>query len=305
MAEYSPYLEVLENSEKPDHSMVVACAMLVLGREDIAEFYAYKALYFLNDKDDYSIYRSYFGFYNYNLYRFNANIAIRTVKGGTVVTLEEDGELDKPHYFDICLDQESDFSDESNRSMGIEHIIPSNPIYIKLRGSGLGQILKLHDKKYKVVQIMPRNQYGLGFIFRKIQDKPEMFKGAVWLVSTENVDEMLKQIRELTDDSDQIQSLLSSYHFEQNEAGLPIDALAFGDYSRYISAFKYLLFQKDEALYAGQPIYENEEGQRYVLGLSTLVLLSILGRMDVLNAFKSEIIIPETYLAFFQEEYST
>ena len=303
-AEYAPYLEVLENSENPDHCMVVAYAMLELGREDIAEFFAYKALYFLDDKDDYSVYRNYFGFYNYNLYRSHADITIRSVKGGTVVTLEEDGVEDKPHCFDVCLDQESDFSDESNRSMGIEHLIPSNPDYIKLRGSGLGQILKLRDRKYKIKQILPRNQFGLGFIFRKIQEKPEMFKGAVWMISTENVDEMIKQIKALTDNSGHIQSLLSSYHFEDNEAGLPIDALTSGDYSRYIIAFKHLLFQKDEALYAGQPIYENEEGKKYVPGLATLVLLSILGRMDILEAFKSEIIIPETYLSFFQEEYS-
>ena len=192
-AEYAPYLEVLENSENPDHCMVVAYAMLELGREDIAEFFAYKALYFLDDKDDYSVYRNYFGFYNYNLYRSHADITIRSVKGGTVVTLEEDGVEDKPHCFDVCLDQESDFSDESNRSMGIEHLIPSNPDYIKLRGSGLGQILKLRDRKYKIKQILPRNQFGLGFIFRKIQEKPEMFKGAVWMISTENVDEMIKQ----------------------------------------------------------------------------------------------------------------
>ena len=164
--------------------------------------------------------------------------------------------------------------------------------------------MRLGDRKYKIVQIMPRNQFGLGYIFRKIQEKPEMFRGVVWMISTENSDDMIKQIKELTDNTDHIKSLLASYHFENNEAGLPIDAIASGDYSRYIPAFKYLLYQKDEAFYAGQPIYENEEGQKYVPGLATLMLLSIIGRMDILEAFKEHIVIPESYISFFQDEYA-
>ena len=130
-----------------------------------------------------------------------------------------------------------------------------------------------------------------------------MFRGVVWMISTDNIDEMIKQIKELTDNSEQVNSLLASYHFEQNEAGLPIDAVGFGDYSQYIAAFKYLLYQKNEAFYAGQPIYEDETGQKYVPGLATFVLLAAIGRMDVLDAFQKDIIIPESYISFFQEEY--
>ena len=34
------------------------------------------------------------------------------------------------------------------------------------------------------------------------------------------------------------------------------------------------------------------------------MLLSVLGRMDVLDAFKKDIIIPESYISFFKDEYS-
>lgn len=303
-AKYEPYLDVLQKSEKPDHCIVVASAMLVLGRYDTAEYYAYKALYFLNGKDDYNIFKSYFGYYNYNRHRFHKAIEAHTVTGNVVVMLEENNSEGNPDHLEVCLDSEADFVDETNRSMDVEHLSASNPDYIKLRGSGLQQVLKLRGKYYKIVQIMPRQQYGLSYIFRKIQEKPEMFEGVVWMISTENIDEMIKQMKELTDNSENIKSLLSSYHFEQNEIGLPIDAVAFGDYSRYINVFKYLLYQRDEVLYAGQPIYENEKGQKYVPGLATLMLLSILGRIDVFEAFKHDIIIPESYISFFREEYS-
>ena len=108
---------------------------------------------------------------------------------------------------------------------------------------------------------------------------------------------MIKQIKELTDNTEHVKSLLASYNFEQNETGLPIDAVGFGDYSRYIAAFKYLLYQKNEAFYAGQPIYEDETGQKYVPGLATFVLLATIGRMDVLDAFQKDIVIPESYIS--------
>lgn len=303
-AEYEPYLEVLKKSEKPEHCMVVASAMLALGRDDGAEYYAYKALYFLNGKDDYNIYKSYFGFCNYNMQRFRADVELRSVRGGVVVTLEESNPAGKTDRFDVCLDAEADFTDEANRSMGIEHLTSSNLDHIKLRGSGLGQVLKLRGKNYKVIQIVPRGQYGLNYILQKIQERPEMFRGVVRMISTGNTDEMITQIKKLTDNSEHTKSILKSYHFDQNELGLPIDAIGSGDYSGYIAAFKYLLYHKDEALYAGQPIYENEEGQKYVPGLATLILLSVLGRFDVLDAIKDKIIIPESYIVFFQEEYS-
>lgn len=302
--EYESYVEVLKKSENPTHCMAVASAMLMLGRDDTAEYYAYKALYLLNGVDDYNVYKSYFSFCHYKLHRMGGDGQLHSVKGNVVVTLEESNAKGDPDRFEICLDSEAEFSDETNRSLDVEHLTSSNSDYIRLRGGGLGQVLRLRGKNYQIVQIISREQYALGYIFRKIQEKPEMFKGVVWMISAENAEEMLRQVKELTDNSEQINSLLGAYHFEKSDAGLPIDAIAFGDYSRYISAFKYLLYQQDEALYTGWPIYENEENQKYVLGLATLVLLSILDRMDVLEAIKSDIIIPESYITFFREEYS-
>ena len=301
--EYDLYLEVLEKSDEPEHCMLVAYAMLVLGRIEAADFYAYKSLYLLNGGDNYHIYQSYFGFCYCNMHLNIADTNIRTVRGGVVVFIEEFDADDKTH-FEICLDQEVDFSDNTNRSMGIEHIIASDPDYVKLLGTGIGQVLEFRHKKIRIVEIMPRNQFGLRFILKKMQERPGMFRGAVWMISTDNINDMIEQIKQVSDNSEQIKSLLAAYNFENNEIGLPIDTVAFGDYRQYISTLKYLLYYKDEAFYAGQPIYENEEGNKYVPGLATLMLLSIMGHMDILYDLKNEIIIPESYEIFFKDEYS-
>ena len=59
---YAPYINALRSSTKPDYCMAIASALLRLGKTEEADLYAYKALYYLNDVDDYRIYKSYFGY---------------------------------------------------------------------------------------------------------------------------------------------------------------------------------------------------------------------------------------------------
>ena len=303
-AEYAPYMEVLERSEKPDCCMAAATASLMLGKEDAADYHAYRALYYLNDKDDYKIYKSFFGFCSYNLRAYQHDASFNSVKGSKVLTLEELTTDEQPPRLIICLDSEAELSYEGNHSMGIDHLTPSAPDYIKLCGCGLNQVIKIRGKNYKIIHIASRVQYGWSYVFKKIQEKPEMFRDSVWVITTKDTGEMLKQMKELTDNTEQINTLLTYYHFKDNNIGIPIDVLVSGNYDKYIDAVRYLLFQKNEAYYAGPPINEDETGKRYVPSLSTLVLLAVLGRIDVMEAFKEQIIIPDSYLRFIQAEYS-
>lgn len=64
-----------------------------------------------------------------------------------------------------------------------------------------------------------------------------------------------------------------------------------------------LLHAKDQALYTGLPIYENEENQKYIPSLSTLVLLSSINILDVLSEIKNRLLLPMSYMDFFAERY--
>ena len=98
--------------------------------------------------------------------------------------------------------------------------------------------------------------------------------------------------------------MLNFYHFKENETGLPIDSFINGDYDRYVDALNMLLHAKDQAFYTGYPTYENEENQKYVPALSTMVLLSSMNLLNLLNAVKDSLILPESYMDFFAERYS-
>jgi hypothetical protein len=303
---YAPYIAVLSNSIKPDFCMAVASAMLRLGKTEEADLYAYKALYYLNDTEDYEIYKSYFGYYNQNINRYHDGGELKKVKGNSVVTLKEnntgDGQI--PKIITVCLDSESEFSDSSNTSMGVRHVSSGSSLYLKIYGSSLNQILKVEDVNYRITNIQARTDYAVGFIFRKISSNPEKFDGAVLVLKSEKPEALIEKIKSMTDRTEQTETLLNFYHFKDNPIGLPIDSFINGDYDRYIDALKMLLYAKDQAFYTGFPTYENEENQKYIPTLSTLVLLSSMNILNVLNGVKNNLILPTSYMDFFAERYS-
>ena len=302
---YAPYITVLSNSVKPDYCMAVASAMLRLGKTEEADLYAYKALYYLNDTEDYEIYKSYFGYYNHNLNRYRDEVVLKRVKGNAVVTLEENapGDGQKPKIITVCIDSESEFSDPNNRSMGIRHILPGSSLYLKIQGSALNQVLKVEDVKYRITNIQSRTEYAAGFIYRKISANPEKFDGAVLMLSSEKPEDLVEKIKSMTDRTEQTEALLNYYHFKDNETGLPIDSFINGDYDRYVDALTMLLHAKNQALYTGVPTYDDEENQKYIPALSTLVLLSSINMLNVLGEIKNSILLPISYMDFFAERY--
>lgn len=303
--EYAPYISVLSNTTKPDYCMAVASAMLRLGKTEEADLYAYKALYYLNDREDYKIYKSYFGYYNQNLNRYHDEGSLKRVKGSSVVTLEENSPEDgqKPKIITWCLDSESEFSDLSNTSMGVRHIPAGSSLYLKIQGCGLNQVLKVDGISYRITDIRSRTNYAVGFIFRKSSTHPEKFD-SVLVLTSEKPEDMIEKIKTMTDRTKKTEALLNFYHFKEMETGLPIDSFINGDYDRYIDALTMLLHAKDQAFYTGFPTYENEENQKYIPALSTLVLLSSMNMLNVLNGIKSRLLLPTSYMDFFAERYS-
>ncbi|MCD8231851.1 MAG: hypothetical protein LUD14_08570 [Clostridiales bacterium] len=303
---YKPYMDILKDSTNPDYCMAVASAMLRLGKADEADLYAYKALYYLNDREDYEIYKNYFGYYNQTLNRHHDDGKLKSVRGTSVVALEENSPADEkmPKGIILCLDSESEFSDKSNTSMGIRHIPSNDSLYIKLQGCALNQVLKVGEINYRITDIQSRTSFAVRFIFRKINAHPEKFDGTVLVLKSEKPEELIEQIKSLTGTTGRTEELLDFYHFKGSEIGLPIDSLVDGDYDRYIDALKMLLYLKDQALYAGEPTYLDGEKQEYVPTLSTLVLLSSMDILNLLNEIKESILLPASYKYFFADRYA-
>lgn len=297
--EYEPYLSTLMESDDPGICIAVASAMLKLGRYEDTDYYAYKAVYELNGEDDFDVYKSLFGYYNLTLLRIKEKPARKTISSNMIVTLDADGE-----QWIVALDSEDGFGNKDNHSLGVEHIGRTDPVYIKLIGKGRKQVLNLRNKSYRVVDFEPREFFLGRFIYQKIQEHPDEFKGTVWMISTENTDEMIKQILALSDHREQTKILVDAYNFGTNHLGIPIDFFIHGNYEKYIDAQRYLLYAKDLAYYAGEPRLEYIVDAKYIPALSTLVLLAFKGWLDTLDWLGNNIVIPESYMPFFKEQYA-
>ncbi|MBQ3795192.1 MAG: hypothetical protein II842_02725 [Butyrivibrio sp.] len=295
--EYGPYLKPLMESDDPQIAIAASSALWKLGRYDEADFYAYKALYNLNGKDDFDVYKGLFGYFNLNMQRISHLPNKKSISGNMIVSLKSDDET-----WVVALDSESDFGDRDNHSLGVEHIDRHNQVYNKLLGGSARQTYNLRGRKYEVISFEPREITVGRFIFQKITENPDKFN--VRTISSEKPEEMVKQILSLSDQRDHIQKLLDAYNFKDNQLGIPIDFFCNGNYEKYITSMQYLLYTKDLAYYAGEPRLESVVEARYVPSLSTFVLLAVHGWLDELDLLKGYITIPESYIEFFEEQYA-
>ena len=303
--EYQPYVDALKSSKEPEYCLAVAYAMSIQGKLEEADFYAYKAFYCLDDRNDFDIYKYYLGYYHSNLYRYHEKSKNDKVVPNTVVKLEE---IDCPGgFFTLCLDSETEFNDPNNNSLGVKHFPNNSLVYNKLMGGRVNQNFNISGKSYRLAEILPRDMYVGRYVFSKVYQFPEQFQDSIKVFSATDPQKVVEQIKRsnlLQSSTKQTKALLRAYCREDGGIGLPIDALIHGDYSRYIDAMKMLLFSKDQAFLSGYPTVENFDESKFVPTLSTLLFASLMGWMNLIKGIKDRIVIPESYISFFQEQYA-
>ncbi len=300
-AAYMPYINTLKESRVPDHCVVVSFAYRRIGQRELAEYYIYKALYCLNGVNDFAVFRNCFSYLISNISQEQTEEKMDVIKGNTIAILRNN--MTKKSIV-ICFDSESELSDEDNCSLGCIHINPEQWDYTKLMGKKVDHSIKYHQEDYTIISIQRRIDYVFRYIFQKIQESPEEFHGVAWCINATDSEELIEQLKQLTDRQDYINSLIDSYDFKNNDLGLPIDAFIGGDYSRYIDAVRMLLFTKDLIFHAGQPVIDSFESRKFVPALSTLVLLAQMDWLDYLRPIVNDMIIPQSYSVFFQEQYT-
>ena len=297
---YTPYLKAIYDSDVPGHSMRAAFVLKALGRMGEADYYAYKALYYLNGKDDYEIYGEIFRYYLQIDEHKNTDLNLKHASGNTVLTLILEDSENKEKLL-VCLDSEADFNLENNRSMEVNHINRKNPLYSKLVSSSIEQVLKIKGERYKVCEIVDRNVFAFRFVMNKINEHPEHFNKYIWPITSNSMEDMVAQIKKfLLKSKERNDYLVELYNFKNNTIGIPVDWLIEGEYGRYIDAVTYLLYTKDLAYYAGNETYEDKIEDAYVISISTLILLALKDWLYILEPVLDRITCPESYIDFFQ-----
>ena len=95
------------DSEDPQISIFASSALWKLGKYDEADFFAYKAIYNLNGRDDFDVYKGVFGYHNLSMQRLNQLTERKAISDNMIVTLKSGDEI-----WSVALDSESDFGDK-------------------------------------------------------------------------------------------------------------------------------------------------------------------------------------------------
>ena len=298
---YLPYINILKDSHEPDHCVVASYAYRRMGQSELADYYIYKAIYCLNGANNFEVYRNCFSYIMTCITQGKADRELDSIKEKTIAVLKK---TKSEETISICFDSEGELDETANCSLGCIHISAGQWEYTKLIGKKINHCVTFHQEEFIIVSIHSRMDYLVRFIFQKIQENPDAFHGIAWCISGKDTTDLIDQLKRLTDRKDYVRSLIDSYDFKDNGLGLPIDAFVSGDYSRYIDALRMLLFAKDLIFHAGQPVVDNFESRKFVPTLSTLVFLSQMGWLDYLQPLEKDMIIPQSYCTFFQEQYT-
>lgn len=307
--EYSYYIEQLKDSTTPKTLLAIAVAYHRIGKSDMAEYSAYKSLYFLKD-DNFEIYNGYLYLMNEMIYdRKNQVVELGCVVDNCVIkAASTNGNI----Y--LCLDKEIELEPRAkeNESLGAQHFSSRDRMYLMLRNKKKGDTFSWNNIEYKILEIISREVFCYRYVLDKCVKNPE--HSQVYMISMEkedvNIDNLWKKMTEEISKYEntkgkfdlsgrkQVNDLLELYHFSVNELGLPIETICHGDYSRYVDVIRLLLFGKDQALYAGTADVDCGVEKRYVLSISTLILLCVIGEESLLKKYIEKILVPKSLTEF-------
>lgn len=306
-------MSLLSSYKEPRILLVIAQTYCKLGVVDKAEELSYQAMYLLNNVHDEELYSQYmaiqFMIISHGSSR-NRKIDYKRVTVDVVIflspTTQTQTEINKDeHSTDIidtrssnliiCINQELEFCTDT-LSIGALHISKSNILYLKLINKELNELIVYNGKSYVITNIIDKYAY----VFRHVESQIDETKNGsiikkIYLRADENIGDQLSSI---ISSLGHTPLLLSEYHFENNASGMPIEWINHCDYDEYVHVVQYLLYSKEEALYAGLNEIILDNKTTYVISLSSLVILKLLDNDSILNDHLSNIFIPETLLDF-------
>lgn len=298
--ELNDYLQAVQQSPVAGHVMVAAITYQHLGRYNEADFFSYKALYVLNDRDDFEIFQKYLFLHLNNLGHEDTPVTLERANEKCVVSLVSESD-DEEKEWKLCLDGESDFSDDNNHSLGIDHINRNNRNFAKLSACVRSQVINIDGKKYRVKDILTRTVYAFRFVLSKVDQYPEKFKDVFWPIPVNDSEDLIKKLDVFFDNNVHEDSLFNAYISESLKSRMPIDLLLRGDYKNYFSTIVKLLYTPDMAFYAGEAVIEEKMDDKYVITISTLAILALMGWVKLLDPIKDRLICPESYISFLQK----
>ncbi|WP_312470502.1 PIN domain-containing protein [Neobacillus sp.] len=280
-------VEYLLNANNPSFHQLVSFVKAKQGNWDEAKNLAISAIYLSDENLEKEILMSHISFHFSNIEKEKEkeNVTLEEVICNSVVTIKSN---DK--FRNIAIHKHGEFISESGQvKFGLENYLPDDDLSLILTSIGKkGEVIKLEDSEYEVIDIVPLEVYFFNYCLTKLQeDYPEHeYFIANSAQSTEEFLEKTKKTMESLNESRNKQ--LEFYNFGV-EIGVPISYLSGKNIDSYSEMINSLLNHKNQHFYTGEvSVYEDRE---YVLSLSSIIVLATFGMLNKLEMIPQKCVI--------------
>jgi len=288
------YIKFLSSNSKdsPNIIMLLASAESLLGNRGHGEELAFKAVYKLYDEFNEQIFINYIGFHFMGIERKKgkeSNVEYDKVREDSVIELINEG-----NSILICINNEENLViNEGENAIGCFNYSISSLVSLQLLNKPVNGEVQIDNVKYTINSILNKHVYTFRYCINLYTTNCPDSKSLI-PIRASSAEEMIENMMPILKEGKKREDfLLEQYNFE-NGIGLPSSVLCNNDYTRYGDVIISLLNNKTQIYYAGDIISIGSEP--IVLSLSSIIMLKLYKRVDVIKKFKDKIYIPISLL---------
>lgn len=285
--------KLLETNELKNH-IIVSQYFAYKGRWDDAKSLLKNAYYRYEDQIKEEELIGFLSIHFNNIYQERGAVEYDQICDNSTSILKDDNGNIKNisiHTNDEIVEENGEFKFESINFKS------SSDYSLMLKAIGKkGNKVELDGVEYTVLEILDIHTYLFRYFLQKMQDDYPNNK-AIITISGETIEEMIDKITGYMQESTVgIKKKLDNYNFGIM-TGTPISYLSGKDTSRYLSTIYFLLNNEEQCLYS---TYSNsvDKGNKYVITISSLVILNLLGYLDRIKSISDKLFIPPSIKTF-------
>lgn len=287
------YIKFLSaNSEdSPNIMMLLASAESFLGNRGHGEELAFKAIYKLYNEFNEQVFINYIRLHFEGIEREKEpDVEYAKVRENSVVELI-DNENNRRL---ICINNEENLIENNGESaIGCYNYHTTSLTGLKLLNKPVNSEIIIDNINYKIKSILNKYVYAFRYSTDLYVTKCPDSK-ALMSIRASSVEEMIENMMPFLKEGKERQDfLIGQYNFD-NGIGLPSSILCNNDYTRYIDVIISLLNWENQIYYAGDIV--DIDSEPIILSLSTIILLKLYKKIDIIKKLRDRIYIPSSLL---------
>lgn len=291
--------ELLDTDELKNH-IIVAQYFAYKGRWDDAKSVLRNAFYSYNEQIGEDEIAGFLRIYFSNFHQDNGKAEYAQVCDDSVVILEDS----ENKIINVSIHSNDGIVHENGeKKFDCVNLKSTSDESLMLKATGKkGSLIEFNGQEYKVQEVLDIDTYFFRYFLQKIQDEyPE--NKTVIPISGETIEEMIeKTMVYMRAGNEATKYKLKLYNFEI-ETGVPITYLSGKDVDKYLETIYFLMNNEKQGFYS---VYSSitPKGSKYVLTMSSLVILNALGYLDKVKSISDRLYVTPSIKPFVRKGIS-